>query len=1363
MNQTKEFFKSIEKSEVQEVNKFLKTNRLKQIYDGHNVSAVMTSLKVLFDIEQEIQNSIDNDKEIDRLGFLKKRQILIHESLVERGLRFGPHENSSSLVDSLEIMTKIKLKKIHKILTITSMKHVTSLISMSKLSHNAKEKDFKELRQRITTAFEELNDIKPIEPILRVVANFENLDIFFDFGYDKVHNFDSTLDEYTYGAAFPEHREVKVGAKKLLKKKSRNEVLGHLVHELLHIAMEMIYRNTGKPYNKHSENKDRFQEILKSCEEKKSEEEIIRHAFDGYKHSKRHAELIARVPHLLAYYVDNEERLRKVQSTFSELFRFYEEKTMVDLQREYPLMESKRKLQDLNNLNGVETELKTSKYSFKEEVLKLRFNESEITFCSSNCVELSMRLIFQQMSADEKVIFASFDSLMSKKKINLIVNAFKSINNVMIVIDCDKQKTEDIKKLLNKLLNENVSERVAIVHSNSLKFPEETSIPLNHSWNQLTELSQKSLLKSPVLLQGKRILLEDVLPFNSSVLDFLSLHNLIEGKVVIGEEIIYQQPQSYIERDFTYSASQPSLFKSKNTKLITESSEKLSADVLIEKAEDQKIILLSNDPGFGKTLELQMMAKRIKNRQNSLFVLFVVMRNFVEIYEKEGKITKTFSTRSEIDDFFCKKILKFTRFEEQVFAHLFNENRIVFLFDGLDEICPTYKQFNLNWISAIRTQTENQVWITTRPHVTKELENVLRCSAFRLQHIFKTGDLVRKVFEEKGFDDEELRQLIQKANDFAVNLKMHSKVKLQFDNPILIKTIATVVRDDEEGILNAYSVYKNFALRIMRHFLAKGSEAYNEVVGFFMNSVDIMAFHQRKAIEVLFEDNDEDTRKEVQACFEGAFDLPVEQMARVGFMLAREHNQLEFGHQHFIEFAVADFFERNLFKVKVVDDKRSKAIMSLFRLIWLSTNNFESVKIFFDGAFEIFLKENPSKSRKVKRIFKINFSLIELRTIFHDSVRSSLINVIRTLPLDDSSIDKKDLESLWIGSSDEIRKFDEEDDDFIQSMINKLVSAMNQHLPATRDINRVSLLRQKNDKNVLMIAAREQSLNFIKELLSLAFNTLGSEIIEKMFQEQNETGETALMYATHNRDSDVFEYLFNHPQLSRLDRKNNILHEGKERNLLMSACVETSTTDLILDTVEQEFDDKEIKQLLTYLNIRGDTVLLLTLMGKNATTFGRISKLLFDKLSPDELKMIAGEKGISDHTPLIATASLKDENFFQAAWNFLKNAIGHADDFKQQLIHETKSGHTVFHSATNNENVKNFNFIKNVYENNFSEEEMKEIFLKRYPSDIMNGSNIVFYYLATAGQNETTNAVWLYVQRLLTDEEIAELVKLAKS
>lgn len=151
---------------------------------------------------------------------LLSNRLESYELLLQNGFELGSHEDLNAILDKLgrkrdsdgkllktqkvRLMEE-KLLKIHKRCSKDSrMKHLQVLESMTKLSHNTPDCD-KNLRKmysnKIMEAYGTLNEIKCIEPILRVVASSKVCEIIFDFTRNSVDKVDPTANESVMGVA----------------------------------------------------------------------------------------------------------------------------------------------------------------------------------------------------------------------------------------------------------------------------------------------------------------------------------------------------------------------------------------------------------------------------------------------------------------------------------------------------------------------------------------------------------------------------------------------------------------------------------------------------------------------------------------------------------------------------------------------------------------------------------------------------------------------------------------------------------------------------------------------------------------------------------------------------------------------------------------------------------------------------------------------------------------------------------------------------------------------------------------------------------------------------------------------------------
>lgn len=123
-------------------------------------------------------------------------------------------------------------------------------------------------------------------------------------------------------------------------KRPIEEICGTLIHELCHFAMQLIYDNQCNPFPLATTNKlsgksfsakaSAFQPITyKANERQENMHEIIKRAFTEYDPKDHDAELIVRVPHLIAQFGGKGLEILKQQ--VPELLDYYENVALQDL------------------------------------------------------------------------------------------------------------------------------------------------------------------------------------------------------------------------------------------------------------------------------------------------------------------------------------------------------------------------------------------------------------------------------------------------------------------------------------------------------------------------------------------------------------------------------------------------------------------------------------------------------------------------------------------------------------------------------------------------------------------------------------------------------------------------------------------------------------------------------------------------------------------------------------------------------------------------------------------------------------------------------------------------------------------------
>ncbi|KAK9503251.1 hypothetical protein O3M35_011859 [Rhynocoris fuscipes] len=180
---------------------------------------------------------------------------------------------------------------------------------------------------------------------------------------------------------------------------------------------------------------------------------------------------------------------------------------------------------------------------------------------------------------------------------------------------------------------------------------------------------------------------------------------------------------------------------------------------------NDKEVIIAAEPGMGKSMLLTNIALQKKYSDPSLLVLKINLLNYSSdfkelkhnIYTKKEALIKFIykiflkndaetilkSITITIEDHkICIKDMdiKFDNvcwFEAQVFTEFYNKGKIIFFFDGYDEISPDYKEEVLELLKILK-HSRCKIWISTRPYsIYEELENVLGVFSYCLEPFTK--------------------------------------------------------------------------------------------------------------------------------------------------------------------------------------------------------------------------------------------------------------------------------------------------------------------------------------------------------------------------------------------------------------------------------------------------------------------------------------------------------------------------------------------------------------------------------------------------------------------------------------------------
>jgi hypothetical protein len=296
------------------------------------------------------------------------------------------------------------------------------------------------------------------------------------------------------------------------------------------------------------------------------------------------------------------------------------------------------------------------------------------------------------------------------------------------------------------------------------------------TWRDLTPNSQTELLEKTVNFQGRRIALNQLISAKSMTNSF-SLPDLLQEKEIrIGEKPLRSASRGYnekyyIDRTFSHNivirqdilsakkegkfddllASNEQEFKElcqekaeRNVHwLVQEETGKLiwqqsqgnlttlrkymdvqkshsyapsDLDKLLQHAKQQRVMIIADKAGMGKTTVLTHLSKIIKENYPAHWLVRIDLNDYTELFEAQ-KVNKM--DKRWVLEFVSKEVLKLeSHLEKELFKKNFegNEiNKVVFMVDGFDEISPDYKETVFDMLQVLKQTSLEQLWVTTQP------------------------------------------------------------------------------------------------------------------------------------------------------------------------------------------------------------------------------------------------------------------------------------------------------------------------------------------------------------------------------------------------------------------------------------------------------------------------------------------------------------------------------------------------------------------------------------------------------------------------------------------------------------------------
>ncbi|KAG5667153.1 hypothetical protein PVAND_015150 [Polypedilum vanderplanki] len=1018
-------------------------------------------MKQIADENPKIRHFYNTNNLSATLASLLDKNFDIYEFLLSLNITIGPFEMFENVIESLSNSEKQQLRAIHeKHAKGLPENHLIILEASTFVSHD--EENVEAKMSLIRNAYQTLNSIDKIRPLLIVIALARCFKIIMDFKSDSVQRIDPTSDKKDKGI-FYMTRHIIIGARNLLDPELRNDTIGVIIHEICHYALDVVFSNNCKPYL--DENRltigIQYHKILKRCQMMTQHHEIIGSVFN-YESHQYYAELIVRVPQLMTIYSNDERKLRNITEKYFELFQFYETKVL-------PEIESASE-----NIGRIaENAVQSFAYGMKKKVSKWR----KLTIFSISALPFVAILVF--FLVYERTILC--ENLTDEEKIKMKNSKIEYFGVELkfeefykdSLEDCGKLKAEDLKSLLeNGYLNlTKVSE-------------DKIEDYVNFQWENLARDLKKSVLTSNVDFQGifteffKLLGLEkeEILKFleYDDNLDSLEENRPNSTKFKNFTILVDVQKNSSIKTNFqpfstlsiefqTYSntstklQTNSSIASKLKRNLITKTLSQLhSTDIqkIIRKSplkvhkkfeisksfyytrsfkigrknfkfqqifNSSSILLLSDHAGAGKTTSFKHIAVELKNLYPSTWVVYVDLKMHLDTFKKYNLRLQNIK-EYKIEDFLIE-ILDLKNFDKILFENFFNINKMIFLWDGVDEISPNYKNFITDLILKLKKFENIQQWISTRPVLIDELKLKLKVTKFYeldtftdenrkkfvkeyLEFVYDAEKTTREFTENIFYDKNSTisYQLNETIRTFK-KIEEHMKnVMISLNNPLLFVMIANMSIDNSynpsnqtiHDFKNLYSVYNHLVLEKLAIIDVKGKIVQTDRNKAMMGTKSFLSLHQQLAIKYIAPDNELNIMTDFKKDFTN--DTIIMTVNRFGIVFLQNIKRIEFVHRTFAEFFVAKFLVDEIYHVSEGRKELSEEMDRKFALLKKSTITsipirnflFEAIgdenkkfnKIVRCAARKLFTKESEKNSDKKHLRALVKFLKNDLRTIF---------------------------------------------------------------------------------------------------------------------------------------------------------------------------------------------------------------------------------------------------------------------------------------------------------------------------------------------------------------------------------------------
>jgi len=934
------------------------------------------------------------------------------------------------------------------------------------------------------------------------------------------------------------------------------------------------------------------------------------------------------------------------------------------------------------------------------------------------------------------------------------------------------------------------------------------------TWSDMTTESQEKLLTQTVNFQGIDIALNELISAGSSVAKLLPLVTLMEGKhLQIGKPVPISNAYNegcYIGRtvrqhraikqdilidirkkefpDLIASTEQEFskfvqlnpennvhwLEKDKSGKLIwqqsqgsletlrryidTDSSHTYTADdldKLLEQVQHQKVIMISDTAGMGKSTVLTHLSKEIKQKFPNKWVVRIDLNDHTDALK--ALLQEQIDKQKAIEFVSAKLLTLKPGFELELFKQCCEQNqkvKPVIMLDGFDEISPFYKETVIDLLQGLRQTAVEQLWVSTRPHLKEELEDKLHQLSYTLEPFSEENQVefltkfwsLKEWFTEpddKGEEKEknklqifakclikELTKSISDKDREFTGIPLQTRLLAEaFDKEVRIFYQSTKSKPEISFKLDLLGLYLRF---IERKYDIYQEEKFHvpvsNVIAREQRERDLKCMredHQLLAFKLLFTEEQVALFQNITEC-----SFSTQQLTRIGIVQVHHDGKPHFIHRTFAEFYVADCLVNCLTE----GSNSSEQVQTFILKDIFQKDDYRVVRVFMDRLL--------SRSEPSEQVLK------EYGNQIHGLQKESQLD-----GGDDGGNDDED-------DDDEDDDSDDDDDDDDDADYDDFVDDEDDD-----DDYYGSFKIWGDSLQLLHRAVREGNANIIGFLLDSAQTAQDTDSVNKLLLAQDEEGRTAWQQAVFSHNIQVLQKLWEcaKENLTAEEINNKLLlatdYEGRTAWHLAAEWGNLGILQQVWQWAKEKLTTEEINnKLLLATDNEGRTTWHVAALSGNLEKLKKLWEWAKEKLTTEEINnkllLATDDKG---RTAWHVAAEWDKLAILKKLWEWAEENLTTEEINNKFLLGTDNKGRTLWHVSAVRGNLAILQKVWKWSKEKIATDEIS----KKLLLGTDNKGRTVWHVAAKSGNLATLQKVWEWAEEKLTTEEINNKLLLA--